>query len=240
MNAVFDIIIAGIILFCVAFGYKNGFVRTIMNVLSFVIAFFTAGKFAPSLSDYLYGNYIKPNFISEAASKIEEFLTKNIDLHSLANNANPPDNFVSMLKGYGFDLSHVQDWLSEAEASSAESIKNFVATNLAEPLAKQISYFLAFIIILAAALILLKIAGNIIDSLVKLPILNFMNKQGGILLGLVYGIALCYVFVFLASHAMPYLEANGAVNSWANITNDTIFFKWFYENSPLDYILDLF
>ena len=240
MNAVFDIIIVGIIIFCVAFGYKNGFVRTIMNVLSFVIAFFTARTFAPQFSDYLYASYIKPNFVSAAARQIEKFLTPNINLDALANNANPPDNFVSMLKGYGFDVPDVQGWIREAGTNSAEAVKDFVAQNLVEPVAEQFSYFLAFVIILAAALILLKIAVNIIDSLVKLPGLNFMNKTGGILLGLVYGIVLNYIFVFLASHGMPYLEANGAVNSWAEIRNDTIFFKWFYENSPIDNILGWF
>jgi uncharacterized membrane protein required for colicin V production len=145
-----------------------------------------------------------------------------------------------MIRSYGFNLPDVQGWVKEAGTSGAETVKEYVATNLVESVAKQFSYFLAFILILAAALILLKVAINILDSLVKLPGLNFMNKTGGILLGLVYGIAVCYIFVFLASHFLPYLEANSAVNSWAEIRNGTVFFKWFYENSPLDNILSWF
>ena len=240
MNALFDIIIVVIIIFCVSFGYKNGFIRTIMNFLSFVIAFFTARAFSPQFSDYLYAGYIKPNFVSGAANQIEKYLTSNVDLSSLANNANPPDNFVNMIKSYGFNLPDVQGWIREAGASSAESVKEYVAENLVESIAKQFSYFLAFILILAAVLILLKVAVNIIDSLVKLPGLNFMNKTGGILLGLVYGLAVCYIFVFLASHFLPYLEANGVVDSWTELRNGTVFFKWFYENSPLDNILGWF
>ena len=243
MNALFDIIIVGIIIFCVAFGYKNGFIRTIMNFASFLAGFFMARTFAPQFSDYLYTNHIKPNFVSAAADRIENFLTQNIDLNALANNASPPDNFVSMLRGYGFDLPDVQKWLQEAGTGAADNLdglKEFVASNLVEPAAKQFSYFLAFILILAAVVILLKIAVNVIDSLVKLPGLNFMNKTGGILLGIVYGIAVCYAFVFLASYFMPYLEARGAAESWAETRNGTIFFKWFYENSPLDSILERF
>jgi len=240
MNALFDIIIVVIIIFCVAFGYRNGFVRTIMNFLSFVIAFFTARAFAPQFSDYLYASHIKPNFVSSAVNHLEKFLTQNINLSDLANDANPPENFVSMLRGYGVDLPDVQGWIREAGTVSADGMKEFVATNLVEPIAKQFSYFLAFILIFAAVLILLKVAVNIVDSLVKLPGLNFMNITGGILLGLVYGIAVCYIVVFLASHFMPYLEANGAVESWAEIRNGTVFFKWLYENSPLDNILGWF
>jgi uncharacterized membrane protein required for colicin V production len=211
-----------------------------MNFLSFAAAFFTARTFAPGFSDYLYAGYIKPNFVSAAAANLEKFLTQNINLSDLANNANPPENFVSMLRGYGVGLPDVQGWIKEAGSVSAEGMKEFVAANLVEPVAKQFSYFLAFILIFAAVLILLKVAVNIIDSLVKLPGLNFMNKTGGILLGLVYGIAVCYIFVFLASYFLPYLEASEVIDSWAETRNGTVFFKWLYENSPLDNILGWF
>jgi uncharacterized membrane protein required for colicin V production len=234
MNALFDIIIIVILVFCAAFGYKNGFVRTIMNFLSFVIAFFTARAFAPQFADYLYSAHIRPRFANAAQSQIERFLTNNIDLNSLANNASPPDNFVSMLRGYGFELPDIQGWLN------ADMAKENIAANLAGPVARQFSYFLAFIIILAAVLILLKVAVNILDSLVKLPGLNSLNKTGGIILGLIYGLGVCYICVFLASNFMPYLEANGVIDSWAQIRNGTVFFRLLYENSPLDKIIGWF
>lgn len=237
MNALFDIIIVGAVLFCAAAGYRRGLVKTVMSVLSFAIAFFTARAFAPNLSDFLYTRYIKPNFVSAAARRIERFLTPNINIDALANNADPPENFVDMLRNYGFDLSDVQSWLRGA---GPEARTEHVAANLAEPVAMQFSYFLAFILIFAAALILLKIAVNIIDSLVKLPGLNFINKVGGLIAGFVYGIAFCFILVFLASYALPYLESTGAVSSWAEIKDDTIFFRWFYENSPIRNILGLF
>jgi uncharacterized membrane protein required for colicin V production len=240
MNAFFDIAIVIIIISCVALGYKNGFVRTIMNFLPFLVAFFTARTFAPQFSDYLYASHIKPNFVSAASNQIERFLTQNIDLNELVNSRNPPDNFISMLRSYGFELPDVQKWIAEAGTITSEDVKEFVADNLVEPIAHQFSYFLAFILILAAVLILLKIAVSIIDGLVKLPGLNFMNKTGGILLGTIYGIAVCYIFVFLASYVLPYLEARDAVQSWAEIRNGTILFKWFYENSPIEGILDWF
>jgi len=240
MSALFDIIIVVIIIFCVAFGYRNGFVRTIMNFLSFIIAFFTARQFAPQLADYLYTSHIKPNFASGASNQIESFLSPNVDLNALANNANPPENFINMLRGYGFGLQDFQRWLGEAGSRGAEGAREFIAANLAAPVARQFSYFLAFVLILAAVLILLKIAVNIIDSLASLPGLNFMNKSGGILLGLVYGIAVSYIFVFLATFFMPYLEANNVVGSWMEIRNGTVFFRWLYENSPIESILGWF
>jgi len=211
-----------------------------MNFLSFIIAFFTARAFAPLLADFLYNSYIKPNIASGASNQIESFLTPNIDLNALAYTANPPENFVNMLRGYGFDLTDFQTWLREAGPRGAEGAREFIAYNLATPVARQFSYFLAFVLILVAILILLKIAVNIIDSLVSLPGLNFMNKSGGILLGLVYGLTVSYIFVFLATFFMPYLEANSVIGSWADIRDGTVFFRWLYENSPIESILGWF
>ena len=231
MNALFDIGIVVVILLCTALGYKRGFVKTVMNVLSFVIAFFMARAFAPRLAGYLFARHIQPNFLSSAARQIERFITPSVDLHSLANNPNPPPNFVNLIQGYGFDLADIQNWLRGA-GTGADSTE-YIAANLAEPVAERFSYFLAFILILAAVFIVLKIAGRIIDGLVKLPGLNFINKTGGIAVGFIYGIAACWILVFLASYALPYLEANGVISSWAEIRDETIFFKWFYENSPI-------
>lgn len=240
MNALFDIIIVGIILFCAASGYRRGFVRSVMSVVSFAAAFFTARAFAPQLAGYLYARHIRPSFVSALTRQIERFLTPSVDLNSLANNPSPPEAFIRMIRGYGFELPDVQNWLIQAGPADIHGRTEFVAANMAGPVARQFSYFLAFILILIAVLILLKIAVNIIDSLVQLPGLKFINKTGGILAGLVYGIVACFIFVFLASYGMPYLEASGVINAWTEIKNDTLFFKWFYENSPLDSIMGRF
>ena len=237
MSALFDIMVVVIIVFCAGFGYRNGFVRTVMNFLSFVIAFMAARAFAPQFADWLYTAHVRRWFAGAAESRLERFLTHNIDLDSLAHSASPPDSFIGMLRGYGFGLPDIQGWLQEAGANAGAA---HVAANLVGPVARRFSYFLAFIVILAAALILLKIAVNILDSLVNLPGLKGLNKTGGVILGLAYGLGVCFIAVFLASHFMPYLEASGAVESWAEIRNGTVFFRALHEHSPVDRLLGWF
>ena len=121
MNAVLDIIIVCIIIFCVFIGYKNGFVKTVMSFLSFVIAFIMARTFSQSLSSYIYSNWIKPNFIAGVTSKIEDFLSPSVSLNSLVQDPNPPDNFTKMLNGYGVKLPDVKEWLGEAASKGADN-----------------------------------------------------------------------------------------------------------------------
>ena len=240
MNAILDIITVCIIIFCIAFGYKNGFVKTVMNFLSFIIAFWLAKVFSGTLSDYIYVNYIQPNFVDKAVLQIEGFLTKNIDLKYIITTSRPPDSFIDMLKGYGFDLPDIQQWISDSASRTGDELTNFVANNVVEPVSRSVSYFLAFAGILLVVIILLRIVTVLIDKFAKLPGLNLINRTGGIFLGFLYGITLCYIFVFLTSYILPYFVAENTINSAAEIINDSIFFKWFYEHSPVDNILGLF
>ncbi|MCL1859344.1 MAG: CvpA family protein [Oscillospiraceae bacterium] len=237
MNAILDIIIIGIIIFCVAMGYKNGFVKTVMNFLSFIIAFFMAKTFSPPLSEFMYSSWIKPNFADKAAAQLEKFLTPSVNLDSLVQNQQ--NDFVNMLKGYGFELPDIKSWINDAASKGVSDVNGYITTNLVEPVAKGISDFLAFVAILAVALILLKIATMLINKAVKLPGLNLINRTGGILLGLLYGIVLSYIFVLLAYYVLPYLAANTAISSVPSVVDDTIFFKWFYGHSPINYIMNL-
>ena len=236
MNAVLDIIIVGLLIFCVFLGYKNGFVKTVMSFLSFIIAFVMAKTFSPSLSDFIYSGWVKPNFVAGVTEKIEKFLSPSVNLDALVRNPNPPDNFTQMLNGYGVGLPDVNKWLGEAASKGAANLNEYVAANLVEPVAKGISDFLAFAAILIVSLLLLKIVTSLINRAVKLPGLNFINRTGGILLGFVYGIVLSYIFVFLAYYALPYLAANAPIGSVPSVINDTVFFKWFYEHSLIDLI----
>ena len=235
MNAVLDIIIVGILICCVFLGYKNGFVKTVMSFLSFIIAFIMARTFSPALSDFIYSSWIKPNFVSGVTDKIKNILG-NVSLNNMVQDPNRPDNFTQMLEGYGVGVPDVNKWINEAASKGASDLNEYVAANLVEPVAKGISYFMAFAAILIISLILLKIITALINRAVKLPGLNFINRTGGLIIGAVYGIALCNIFVFLAYHVLPYLSANTGMSPVASIINDTVFFKWFYEHSLIDFI----
>lgn len=237
MNAILDIIIIGLIIFCVAMGYKNGFVKTVMNFLSFVIAFFMAKTFSPPLSDFMYSSWIKPNFADKAVGQIQKLIPPNGDVSNLVKDK--PNDFLKMLEGYGIKLPDIQKTISDAAAKTGDELNKFVAENMVDPVAKGISDFLAFAAILAVSLVLLKIITYFINRAFKLPGLNLLNRTGGILLGLLYGIILSYIFVFLAYYVLPYLAANTAIISVDSVVEDTIFFKWFYNHSPVSYIMNL-
>ena len=232
MSAVLDIIIICVIILCIYTGYKKGLVKTVMSLLSFVIAYIAARMFSPPISSWLYPNWIKPNFVSGVEDKISGFLSgNNTNLAALVKD--PPDALSELFKKYGVDLNlqNESSRISEIAENGAEGISD-VATNLVETVAKGISDFIAFAAVFIVALILLKIITSLINKAVKLPGLNLINRIGGTIVGGFYGFALSYIFVLLASYVLPYISANVPIGSADDIIGATIFFRLFTKILP--------
>jgi len=230
MNAVLDILIIGILIFCVAMGFKNGFIKTVMSVLSFFIAFIAAKTFSPGLAEYINVNWIMPNFADKAAEQLTKLLPSSGGFEKLVRDQ--PSDFLNILKRYGVDVSK---WLEEA-AQKADNEIGKAASDIVETVAGSVSYFLAFAAILLAAFIALKIVSALAVRAFKLPGLNLINRAGGIILGLLYGIVISYIFVYLAYYVLPYFAANAVINSVLDTVDNTIFFKWFLDHPITDLI----
>lgn len=235
MNALFDIFLVILFIICVAMGYKNGFVKTIMGVVSFAVSFIMAVMFSPQLSEFLYAKYIKPTFIDEVTKDLASIIGKGVENLSLEKLLDElPKDFVKILTSYGSNTSEVREWIDNAAVNGIENINGFVTNNLVSPIAKNIAYVIAFAIIFAAAMILCRILTAVLNGIVKFPGLNFLNRMAGLLLGILYGLTWGYAFVFLISLVLPYFSARGWINSAPSLINSTVFFKWMHENPPFD------
>jgi uncharacterized membrane protein required for colicin V production len=235
MNAFLDIFVVIIFVVCVYFGYRNGFIKTIMGVVSFVISFIMAKMFSPQLSEFIYVKYIKPTFVSKIIEDLASIIGKgveNLNLDELLTSG--PKEFEKIITSYGSDHSSVQEWANNAVSTGTGNVNDFVANKLVEPLAENISYFIAFLAIFLVAMILCGILTSVINHIVKLPVLNLFNRLGGTLLGILYGIIWAYVLVFLVSLVLPYFVSRNWIESVSEVINNTIFFKWLYEHLPFD------
>jgi uncharacterized membrane protein required for colicin V production len=235
MNIILDFIILGIIILCVYRGYRNGLIKTVTGLLSFAAAYIMARIFSPPLSGFIYENWIKPNFVSGVAARLEE-IVGNVGLEHMIGDPARPDAFTDLLKGYGLDINlpDVNQWISDMARNSTESV-NELAMNLVEPAARGIADFAAFGAVLLISLLLLRIVAGLVNRVAKLPVLNLANKIGGTAVGAVYGAAISYISVLLIYYALPYLAANTPLASAGEITDQTLLFKFFFETSPVKF-----
>ena len=228
MNIVLDVIILGIIIFCVYSGYRKGLIKTVMGIASFIIAFIMALRFSPPLSDFMYSKWIQPNLVSGLSKRIDDILG-NVSLDRMVDDPARPDAFTNLIKDYGAGIPDVKEWITGG--ASSENL----AANLVEPVAKGISGFIAFAAVLIVSIILIKIIAAIINGIVKLPVLNFANKAAGAAAGGIYGIVLSYIAVILIYYVLPYLAANTPIASAGEVMDDTFLFRWFFNTLPVKF-----
>lgn len=116
---VLDIILIAIVLLCIYFGYKHGFVRTLQNlssfVLSIIIALLTYGKIAELISNSVVGKFIRE---------------KIFDSISVSNT----------------DFSSLPDFLQTPLESGVESIAETVSANMSIMVISIISIVLTIVV----------------------------------------------------------------------------------------------
>ena len=166
MSIVIDVVIIGIILLCLIFGYKKGLIGVAFSVVSFFLAVIIALVLFVPVSSFVINN-------TEFDENIKNAIVTNFN--SEENDENGESNFIS---------TYIAEQIDEAKGQTLE----VVSTEFSVICIKGI-VFIALFIVAKFALFFVKALANLIA---KLPVLNQFNKLGGIVFGLLKGLVITY------------------------------------------------
>lgn len=237
VNLLLDVIVIAVMAASIIYGYKNGFVKSLMSLASGVVAVFVAYTFTPMLSTWLNVKFIlgaiskgiAETFASaakaagEAAGEVVYDLTKMFE--------NPQINTI--IERFGSDSDSIKALTDGSEIVSYEIIES-MATKVAGPVASTVSTVAAFFILFIASTLVLKIATAIIAGVFKLPVLKSMDKALGILSGVVGAVVLGWAISLAFEVALSALVTVAPDLVSENTFNNTIIVKFFAENSFID------
>ena len=199
---VFDIAIAVILILFAWRGASRGFVLSLCGLLAVVVAFVGASFLANLLAPKV-GAALEPQFAQAIEERLEEQFQQSGPAEDAAGLAEgedyPLQDVLSVLRDMGLyeDLVNtidqaVQDGMTAAAANAAAA----VAAAIAQSVAYTVIFTAAFVLILIAWTIF----SHAVDLVAKLPGLNFLNKTGGAVMGLVKGV----IILFLAAWLIQY------------------------------------
>lgn len=227
MSGLFDFIILIVIVLSVVSGWKNGFVKSLMEFASSILAFFAAMFFTPYLGAFICDNFM----LSAIAGEIAETLTSLVNLAGGTTEklfASMPPELSNIFDRFGVDKVSFTAKFSSSRPVG-ENLINEMAENIARPAAQMISSALAFIIIFVVAAIILKVVTVVIGLAVELPALKQLNEVFGLVFGifsaLFYSIVLATVFVHLADSLAVFDPSSFS----ADIISNTYLTKIFAE-----------
>lgn len=177
-----DMVSIAIMIIISGHGYYKGFVISFINMASWIIASICSIKFYPVITNYLAAH-------TPIYSKICQILNDKVT--AVSN--------ISMGES-SFDMSsfiRLPEVLEEALALPDVVSGNFVVNNMSEVIAKLLLDIISILIIFFIVKIALAIIAGILDKFTQLPIINQLNRLGGLLFGFIKGGIIIFVILAL-------------------------------------------
>lgn len=204
MSLAIDIILAVIIILPVILGIKRGFVKTVMGLVSVLIAICASYILTPYLSPLCRDKIVEPYMRTPVESQIESMLDasgETFDTESLENLTEIPDVVKNICDTFGIDI---QDIKSNEEIDK-QSPDQSISDHITELILSRTAYIIAFISVFIAAAIVLRIITIILCAICKMPILNSINRIAGAVFGFCFGGISAFVIAKLLILLLPTL-----------------------------------
>ena len=257
MGIIIDIILLGIIAFCVWKGYTRGLILSVSKVIGFIIAIYAANllahAYAPDVSEMLspfvtgivdssvseavVGNTDAQDEKADAAAQDGESADGASDAAAENLAANPEGSAVG---SRGYDLAygalrklgvaeHTADKIASEVGQTTDGLEANVAMTLSSKLCDTLAYIAVFTVASVLIIIVLTVIANIINLTFGLPGLDLVNKIGGSVFGGLSGVIIVVIIAWVC-------RFTGLIIS-DSVLEKSIFLKWMMNANLLEAIL---
>lgn len=203
-----DVIIAVIFIAYAVSGYKKGLLKSCLGIVVTIASIVITMNFYPMAAGLFRNTVVYKGLTSSLEETIEDYVGDTANADSIAELFRQAENtpgFGAVIKGFGVDSD---DIVSAIESGKAETV-DAVCALVVDKAAEFISNAAAIAAVFAASVIVLNIVINLLDLIFKLPILNFANRAGGLIAGLVMALLVSFVLCAAVRIAAPYMPENG-------------------------------
>lgn len=211
---------------------KKGFIRSLVEIIGFVLAAILAYWLSQSVAEYIYLHLFRPTVVSTVAGQLEQIssagsIKEQMDI--ILSSA--PPFFHEVAEAFGVSTytigMQLSSWLGEGAVSASQAI----ADGVIGPILTGISrIFILFLLFLMMAF-LVKLAARFIDRLIGVFTGGLLNRLLGALLGA--GKALLVTLVFCTLLSICVKIADGEFSSFFHSQMETsILFSAVYYTNP--------
>lgn len=220
IGLIIDLVLVLVLLGSVSYGYKRGFMKAAYQIISLVLTVFIVFAFRAPMTEYLYSTELGGTISSTVAEKVNMAISQTDYTQGI-------NNVVSEM---GFP-QFIADSIMKS-MQTVENTKGDVVKSIGDNITDTIMTFLSSALLFAVVRIAMSVIMTALDRMCRLPVLRFMNKAAGAIVGAVNALAIIYIACGLVMLLAP-TEARPMVNESINQTTVT---KYFYNNN---YLLEL-
>lgn len=206
--------------------FKEGMVKTVIQLAGLIVSLILAKLYYETLAVYLSSNY---DFFKTLQPKVYEALTQNFDSGAQVSSAVSEGTLSSSL-----NLPKIMSLAPEAQkANVTETINQAVFGELSIKIADMLLYGLSFVMIVVGLMACIMVLTFIVDHIMGLPVLKEVNKLGGIVIGFAKGSLNVFVLMTVLTFIMPFLKSKWLIEA---IQASSVA-VYFYNNNLLLYLV---
>ncbi len=195
-----DLFLLGILAASILMGFYRGFIMTMASMASYLAGWWAAIHYNDQVSAYLLSNEA---FTQPLHQWLKEWLENRYA-------ENPVGHLVEeSLQESWFSLplpAVAQNWLPQPEQATdlVQQTEAWMLETAAASLTQVVVSFMGFVLIFLVVKQVTYLAGMLLDGIFKLPLLNGLNRSGGLLAGFIRGVLMVWVFLVIAT---PFVAA---------------------------------
>ena len=223
MSIIIDLIILAIVVIGGIIGWKKGLFRSFMRLGIVVASAVCAHILSGPVSRFLSNNIIAPKL----ASHISGTFDKMADGKSLNELFSDISSGFSEWLGRYTTVEKANQWYSSTSDPNPTKLSNFLAKPIADTVSKVAAYVLLFLLLL----LIFRIVCFFIEKVLKLPVLNGLNKTLGLFFGLIMGFCVAFIVSECISAAFP--ELAKVYPLFENSSGKSVIIDWISRLNPL-------
>ena len=215
MGIIIDIILIALMAISIFLGYKKGLVKVAVKLCAFIIAVIVTIVtliFYKPVSNLIINN-------TGIDEKIQSIIIENGTKELEEADEEEKKNLLESMQSY------VGNAIAETQNEIVESVAQELSVRLIDILS-MVGLFIATRIVL----ILLVLVSDLITNI---PIIKQFNELGGVIYGVIRGLAVIYVILAIVFLIVS-MNANSGI---VNIINSSIITKFMYQNNILLHII---
>ncbi len=222
-----DVVIAVIVLYNVVRGFSLGFIRSVIGIIGYIVAFWISKEYHNAVASYLLTNVqqiaqLKTNLITS----IEEMLLSSLaEGTSTLTNASLENSGIPFLESLSIgDFMNINATAVTTAHDVAVKISDFVISGIGA------------IVVFLTVLLLIKLIGVVLNAVMELPILKGVNRFAGLLIGLIKGCLFIFAVMTLLAFLSPAIHDTTIMQTlYASKIGNV-----FYNNNVLLALLNMF
>jgi len=188
-----DLILIATVALVVFASYKNGFFKTLFDLVAYIVAIAVAKNTSPLLAKNAFDTFIRGGAEEYLSSTLSGVTTEQLPEQTDKIIASMPEGLRGLLEVVGFTDEKISEQISSIEFDGQDIVSG-IMDKVVEPIGVGIMQFLIFVILGIALLIVAKIIVSLLNGIVKrLPVIKRFNSLLGGILGFVKGVVIASV-----------------------------------------------